>query len=54
MARKIQSWWWRSGWKKVTTMARSIPAMAMKVPDLADFGLERPLRARMKVTAAIR
>jgi hypothetical protein len=38
----------------VVTTATSIPAAAMRLPMTAVVGEERPLRPRMKVTAAIR
>ena len=44
----------RLGWKKVATMATAMPNMAMKLPDRARLGFDRPLSARMKVTAAKR
>ncbi len=42
------------GRKKVAPMASAMPAAPTRVPRRACLGLERPLRARMKVIAAIR
>ena len=44
----------RLGWKNVAPIATAMPNMAMKLPDRARLGFDRPLRARMKVTAAKR
>ena len=54
MARMIRPMCLRCGWKKVATTATAMPNMAMKLPERARFGLERPLSARMKVTPAKR
>jgi len=40
--------------RKTTTMATSAPNAPIRLPRRADFGDDRPLRARMKQTAATR
>ena len=44
----------RFGVAKVNAIASAIPRAPMRLPIRAPFGLERPFRARMKQTAAMR
>jgi hypothetical protein len=54
IAAKIGSRCWMSDTRKTITQANSAPAAPIRLPRRACLGEDKPLRATMKQTAAIR